>query len=172
MASSAMGDVMSGMATVPHRAQGVRLVRCTVATFCPGFGVAGLYCSQALSRHVYVGANFEGARGRLLGPVFPGSRPLGVGPLHGRLLGSATSWQPVAWTSRSQEGGALSLMFEGRSQPRSLEIPRGADEATRGHLLRQPVLQGVKLSKTQSPTTTEARERMKVIPYASAIDSL
>ena len=29
------------------------------------------------------------------------------------------------------------------------------------------VLQGVKLSKTQSPTTTEYRKRMKVIPYAS-----
>ena len=35
-----------------------------------------------------------------------------------------------------------------------------------------PVLQGVKLSKTQSPTTTEDRERMKVIPYASAIGSI
>ena len=31
------------------------------------------------------------------------------------------------------------------------------------------VLQGVKLSKTQSPTTAEDRKRMKVIPYASAI---
>ena len=31
-----------------------------------------------------------------------------------------------------------------------------------------PVLQGVKLSKTQSPTTVEERERMKVIPDASA----
>ena len=35
-----------------------------------------------------------------------------------------------------------------------------------------PVLQGVKLSKTQSPTTTEDRKRMKVIPYASAIGSI
>ena len=35
-----------------------------------------------------------------------------------------------------------------------------------------PVLQGVKLSKTQNPTMTEDRERMKVIPYASAIGSL
>jgi hypothetical protein len=35
-----------------------------------------------------------------------------------------------------------------------------------------PVLQGVKLSKTQNPTTTEERERMKVIPYASAIGSI
>ena len=35
-----------------------------------------------------------------------------------------------------------------------------------------PVLQGVKLSKTQSPTTTENRERMKIIPYASAIGSI
>ena len=32
-----------------------------------------------------------------------------------------------------------------------------------------PVLQGVKLSKTQSPTTAEERKRMKVIPYASVI---
>ena len=35
-----------------------------------------------------------------------------------------------------------------------------------------PVLLGVKLSKTQNPTTTEDRERMKVIPYASAIGSI
>ena len=35
-----------------------------------------------------------------------------------------------------------------------------------------PVLQGVKLSKTQSPTTAEDRNRMKVIPYASAIGSI
>src|SRR3954463_13312321 len=35
-----------------------------------------------------------------------------------------------------------------------------------------PVLQGVKLSKTQSPTMTEDRKRMKVIPYASAIGSI
>src|SRR3990170_6572243 len=35
-----------------------------------------------------------------------------------------------------------------------------------------PVLQGVKLSKTHNPTTTEDRERMKVIPYASAISSI
>ena len=34
------------------------------------------------------------------------------------------------------------------------------------------VLQGVKLSKTQSPTTIEDRKRMKVIPYASAIGSI
>ena len=34
------------------------------------------------------------------------------------------------------------------------------------------VLQGVKLSKTQSPTTTDDRKRMKVIPYASAIGSI
>ena len=34
------------------------------------------------------------------------------------------------------------------------------------------VLQGVKLSKTQSPTTAEDRERMKVIPYGSAIGSI
>ena len=35
-----------------------------------------------------------------------------------------------------------------------------------------PVLQGVKLSKTQSPTTAEDRNKMKVIPYASAIGSI
>ena len=35
-----------------------------------------------------------------------------------------------------------------------------------------PVLQGVKLSKTQSPTTTENRMRMKIIPYALAIGSI
>ena len=34
------------------------------------------------------------------------------------------------------------------------------------------MLQGVKLSKTQSPTTAEDRERMKVIPYASDIGSI
>ena len=35
-----------------------------------------------------------------------------------------------------------------------------------------PVLQGVKFSKTQSPTTAEDRKGMKVIPYASAIGSI
>ena len=35
-----------------------------------------------------------------------------------------------------------------------------------------PVLQGVKLSKTQSPATAEDRKRMKVIPYALAIGSI
>ena len=34
------------------------------------------------------------------------------------------------------------------------------------------VLQGVKLSKTQSPITVEDRKRMKVIPYASVIGSI
>ena len=34
------------------------------------------------------------------------------------------------------------------------------------------MLQGVKLSKTQNPTMAEDRERMKVIPYASAIGSI
>ena len=34
------------------------------------------------------------------------------------------------------------------------------------------MLQGVKLSKTQNPTTAEDRERMKVIAYASAIGSI
>ena len=35
-----------------------------------------------------------------------------------------------------------------------------------------PVLQGIKLSKTQNPTTIESRKRMKVIPYASVIGSI
>ena len=35
-----------------------------------------------------------------------------------------------------------------------------------------PVLQGVKLSKTQIPTTIEDRKRMKVIPYATVIGSV
>ena len=35
-----------------------------------------------------------------------------------------------------------------------------------------PVLQGVKLSQTQCPTTVEDREKLKVIPYASAIGSI
>ena len=34
------------------------------------------------------------------------------------------------------------------------------------------MLQGVKLSQTQSLTTSEDREKMKVIPYASAIGSI
>ena len=43
------------------------------------------------------------------------------------------------------------------------------DQAKKGFL---PVLKGVKLSKTQSPTTEEDRKRMKVIPYASVIGSI
>ena len=35
-----------------------------------------------------------------------------------------------------------------------------------------PILQGVKLSKTQNTTTAEDRKRMKVIPYALAIGSM
>ena len=35
-----------------------------------------------------------------------------------------------------------------------------------------PLLQGVKLSKTQCPTTAEDRENMKDVPYASAIGSI
>ena len=40
------------------------------------------------------------------------------------------------------------------------------DQSKKGFL---PVLQGVKLSQTQCPTTLQDREKMKVIPYASAI---
>ena len=35
-----------------------------------------------------------------------------------------------------------------------------------------PVLQGVKLSKTQDSTMAENRKRMKVIPYALVIGSI
>ena len=35
-----------------------------------------------------------------------------------------------------------------------------------------PVLQGVRLSTAQCPTTTEDREKMSVIPYASDIGSI
>ena len=40
------------------------------------------------------------------------------------------------------------------------------DQSKKGFL---HVLQGVNLSETQCPTTAEDREKMKVIPYASAI---
>ena len=43
------------------------------------------------------------------------------------------------------------------------------DQAKKGFL---PVLQGVKLSQTQCPTTTEDREKIKDVPYASAIGSI
>ena len=43
------------------------------------------------------------------------------------------------------------------------------DHAKKGFL---PVLQGVKLSQTQCPTTAEDREKMKDVPYASAIGSI
>ena len=43
------------------------------------------------------------------------------------------------------------------------------DQSKKGFL---PVLQGVRLSTAQCPTTAEDRKRMKVIPYASAIGSI
>ena len=43
------------------------------------------------------------------------------------------------------------------------------DQSKKGFL---PVLQGVKLSQTQCPTTAEDRDKMKVISYASAIGSI
>ena len=43
------------------------------------------------------------------------------------------------------------------------------DQSKKGFL---PVLQGVKLSQTECPTTAEDREKMEVIPYASAIGSI
>ena len=43
------------------------------------------------------------------------------------------------------------------------------DQSKKGFL---PVLQGVKLSQTQCLNTAKDREKMKVIPYASAIGSI
>ena len=43
------------------------------------------------------------------------------------------------------------------------------DQSKKGSL---PVLQGVKLSKTQNPTTAGYRERIKVILYALVIGSI
>ena len=43
------------------------------------------------------------------------------------------------------------------------------DQAKKGFL---PVLHGVKLSQTQCPATAEDREKMKGVPYASAIGSI
>ena len=43
------------------------------------------------------------------------------------------------------------------------------DQGKKGFL---PVLQRVKLSQTQCPTTAEDREKMKDVPYASAIGSI
>ena len=43
------------------------------------------------------------------------------------------------------------------------------DQSKKGFL---PVLQSVKLSQTQCPTTAEDREKMKDVPYASAIGSI
>ena len=43
------------------------------------------------------------------------------------------------------------------------------DQSKKGFL---PVLQGVRLSTAQCPTLAEDREKMSVIPYASAIGSI
>ena len=43
------------------------------------------------------------------------------------------------------------------------------DQSKQGFL---PVLQGTKLSQTQCPSTSEDRDKMKVIPYASTIGSI
>ena len=43
------------------------------------------------------------------------------------------------------------------------------DQSKKGFL---PVLQGVKLSQTLCPTIAEDREKMKGVPYASAIGSI
>ena len=43
------------------------------------------------------------------------------------------------------------------------------DQSKKGFL---PVLQGTRLSLAQCPTTTEDREKMSVVPYASAIGSI
>ena len=43
------------------------------------------------------------------------------------------------------------------------------DQSKKGFL---PMLQGVRLSSAQSPTTTADREKMSTVPYASAVGSL
>ena len=43
------------------------------------------------------------------------------------------------------------------------------DQARKGFL---PVLQGMRLSSAQCPTSAEDRKKMSVIPYASAIGSI
>ena len=43
------------------------------------------------------------------------------------------------------------------------------DQSKKGFL---PVLQGVRLSSSQCPTTAKDKEEMSVIPYASAIGSI
>ena len=43
------------------------------------------------------------------------------------------------------------------------------DQSKKGFL---PMLQGVRLSSAQSPTTAKDKEEMSVIPYASAIGSI
>ena len=43
------------------------------------------------------------------------------------------------------------------------------DQSKKGFL---PILQGVRLSAAQRPTSAEEREKMNVIPYASAIGSI
>ena len=45
----------------------------------------------------------------------------------------------------------------------------GMEEAKKGFL---PMSQGMNLSKTQCPSTTDEREHMKKISYASAIGSI
>ena len=102
---------------MPRRAGDLQLVRRTMATTRLGFGGGRLRCSHALSHHIHGGADFEGAWGRLLGAGLSGGRLLGGSPLRGRLLGSAAFRQPVAWTSRPQEGDGQALTLEGRSRP-------------------------------------------------------
>ena len=43
------------------------------------------------------------------------------------------------------------------------------DQSKKGFL---PILQGMRLSMAQCPTTAEDREKMSVVPYASAIGSI
>mgnify|MGYP000950714695 CR=1 FL=1 len=57
---------MGSMATVSRRVEASAGYARTVATLSPGFGGGRLLCSHAPSRRSYVGANFEGTRGRLL----------------------------------------------------------------------------------------------------------
>ena len=72
----------------------------------------------------------------------------------------------IYWASRFIENRSRHLI--GLSQSTYLDKVLKKfkmDQAKKGFL---PVLQVVRLSKTQCPTTAEDREKMKDVPYASA----
>jgi hypothetical protein len=78
----------------------------------------------------------------------------------------------AAWILGMKIYSARSRRFIGLSQSTYLDkILKNfkMDQSKKGFL---SVLQDVKLSKTQCPTTAEDKEKMSVIPYASAIGSI